>query len=192
MFRCFFTYILSFFARVRGFDFTHGMAKKTFGDLFSFGQAPFLEALTDHAIIGGSAVAGQLGWELGVEQVRRIPFLDVLPEMVYPVAELVAGSIVGPMLATMYPRVGLGVGVGMASNGVNRLVRTFLADTGFLPELAGLGYSQSLGQSNEQQETLLLGDSSQEIETVESGLGFGDSAVEVEDVEPSVGSWIGG
>lgn len=162
------------------------------GLLGTFTSKAFTEAMTDTAIGAGVGAVSAFAWEAGVERLAGYGPFKKLPAVAFPVAEIIAGAVGGPLLAMKFPQAGLGMGMVLAATGLNRVAKMYAPAT-LMPSAqanAGAGTTAGLGATRE--DSLLLGDSSQEVENVQPGLG--DSAVEVETVEEpyqNVGAWIG-
>lgn len=162
------------------------MARGFLGTLTS---KAYMTALKDNAIGSGAGAIASLAWEAGVERLAGVGPFKKLPAPAFPIAEALTGAVAGPLIAMKYPMVGLGVGMVLTATGLTRTAKMF-APKGLLPASATApttaGYMGAPSQ-----DSLLLGDSSQEVENVRPELG--DSAVEIETVEEpyhAVGAFV--
>lgn len=141
------------------------------------------ELMVQGAAFGGG-LAAVIGYEAGLE---RLPIPARLRPWM-PLGEILAGSILGPMIALTYPDAGMGAGVGLAVSGAKRMLQSMSSTASLFPGnyyapaatgTAGFGATETT-------DAVLLGESSVDVEDVDNT--FGDSPVEVEDVDSTFGN----
>lgn len=149
---------------------------------------PTKKSLMELGTGAGAGLAAVVAFEGGVERLP-IPY-RARPWM--PLAEIAAGAILGPVAAAYASDdIGMGVGIGLAVSGGKRLLQSFQMTSRLIPgEMQALPAPSSAGTAGfgatETTDSVLLGESSVDVEDVDPG--FGDSPVEVEDVDGTFGS----